>query len=130
MIIAIDWKAFEAECKKIVHDISDRFIDLGLDDHESDFAAGELQAKQERFEREFSRMQFNFDALTLQLPAASSAAAHGNEDAVLDEEEKADFGKALSDQLAGDISDIVDIIHGKLRSQLLQEGGLIETSAA
>lgn len=42
LFLGIDWKAFEAECKKIVHDISDRFIDLGLDDHESDFAAGDL----------------------------------------------------------------------------------------
>lgn len=43
--IDIDWKAFEAECKKIVHDISDRFIDLGLEDRESDYAADQLQAK-------------------------------------------------------------------------------------
>lgn len=42
IFVAIDWKAFEAECKKIVHEISDRFIDLGLDDHESDYAANEL----------------------------------------------------------------------------------------
>lgn len=81
---ALDWKAFEAECKKIVHDISDRFIDLGLDDHESDFGANELQAKQERFEREFQRMPFNFEAHSLQLPAA----APGNEDAILEEDDE------------------------------------------
>jgi hypothetical protein len=27
-----DAKAFEAECRKIVQDISDRFLDLGLDE--------------------------------------------------------------------------------------------------
>ena len=63
--VDIDWKAFESECKKIVHDIADRFIDLGLDDHESDYEAGQLQAKQEKYDREFSRVPFNFEAFSL-----------------------------------------------------------------
>ncbi len=31
-LIDFDIKAFEAECRKIVNDISDKFLDLGLDD--------------------------------------------------------------------------------------------------
>ena len=120
--LALDWKAFEAECKKIVHEISDRFIDLGLEDHESNFGANELQAKQERFERECQRLPFTFDAHTLQLPAAA-----GNEDAILEE---SDAGLAKhADELGHHIADIIDIIHGKAKAQLKQEGALIEHSA-
>ena len=60
LALDIDWKAFEAECKKIVNEVSEKFIDLGLEDHESDYGAGEVQAKQERFEREFNKIPFNF----------------------------------------------------------------------
>jgi len=63
--VDLDWKAFEQECKKIVNEVSEKFIDLGLEDHESDYAAGELEAKQERYEKEFSRMPFNFEAFSL-----------------------------------------------------------------
>jgi hypothetical protein len=60
-----------------VNEISDRFIDLGLDEHESDFGANELQAKQERFEREFQRLPFTFDAHSLQYQPIS-ASVQGN----------------------------------------------------
>lgn len=33
----IDWRPFEEECKHIVNEISNRFIDLGLEDHETDY---------------------------------------------------------------------------------------------
>ena len=86
--ISIDWKAFEQECKRIVNEVSEKFIDLGLEDHESDYAAGELEAKQERFEREFSRLPFNFEAHSLQLPfGAATAVQSGEEDAVLEAED-------------------------------------------
>jgi len=32
-------RALEQECKKIVHEISERFIDLGMEDHDEDYAA-------------------------------------------------------------------------------------------
>jgi len=102
--ISIDWKAFEQECKRIVNEVSEKFIDLGLEDHESDYAAGELEAKQERFEREFSRLPFNFEAHSLQLPfGAATAVQSGEEDAVL-EAEDADIKRqsdVLGNQLAG-----------------------------
>lgn len=43
--IDIDWKTFEEECKNIVNEISNRFIDLGLEDHETDYGADQLQVK-------------------------------------------------------------------------------------
>ena len=54
----IDIRALEVECKRIVQEISERFIDLGLEDHEDDYAADQLQAKQEKFEEEFSKLPF------------------------------------------------------------------------
>jgi len=51
-LIDLDYKALEQDCKKIVQEISGRFIELGLDDHHSDYGQ-ELQAKQIRFMREF-----------------------------------------------------------------------------
>lgn len=62
---AIDMRALEQECKKIVHEISERFIDLGLEDHEEDYAADQLMEKQERFDEEFKRLQFHFEAHSL-----------------------------------------------------------------
>jgi hypothetical protein len=36
--VDFDWKTFEQECRKIVNDINDRFLDLGLDEpNHSDF---------------------------------------------------------------------------------------------
>lgn len=63
--VDIDWKTFEEECKNIVNEISNRFIDLGLEDHETDYGADQLQVKQERFKQEFTRMPFVFDAPSL-----------------------------------------------------------------
>ncbi len=87
--VASDWKGFEAECKNIVKEIGNRFIDLGLEDHESDYGADQLQAKQERFEHELSKLPFTFDAHSLHFPAASAGAAAGQEnvDEILEEED-------------------------------------------
>ena len=35
----IDIRALEIECKRIVQEISEKFIDLGIEDHEDDYAA-------------------------------------------------------------------------------------------
>jgi hypothetical protein len=110
ILIDIDWKRFEEECKKIVKDIQDKFIDLGLDDHESDFAAGELQAKQERFEREFKRMPFEFAANSLQLPASKGV----DEEAI---EEQNDTARQ-ADDLGLQLEALSEILHGGYRTRL------------
>lgn len=79
----IDWKPFEEECKNIVNEIGNRFIDLGLEDHETDYGADQLQAKQERFKHEFTRMPFVFEAPSLQIPVSAS-----NFDELLEEEDE------------------------------------------
>ena len=79
----IDWKTFEEECKNIVNEISNRFIDLGLEDHETDYGADQLQVKQERFKQEFTRMPFVFEAPSLQIPVSAS-----NFDELLEEEDE------------------------------------------
>jgi len=79
----IDWKTFEEECKNIVNEISNRFIDLGLEDHETDYGADQLQVKQERFKQEFTRLPFVFEAPSLQIPVSAS-----NVDELLEEEDE------------------------------------------
>ena len=81
--VDIDWKTFEEECKNIVNEISNRFIDLGLEDHETDYGADQLQVKQERFKHEFTRLPFVFDAPSLQIPVSAS-----NFDELLEEEDE------------------------------------------
>jgi hypothetical protein len=66
-----------------VNEISSRFIDLGLEDHETDYGVDQLQAKQERFERELSKNQFIFEAPSLQIPACT-----GNFDDLLEEDDE------------------------------------------
>ena len=66
-----------------MNEISSRFIDLGLEDHETDYGVDQLQAKQERFERELSKNQFIFEAPSLQIPACS-----GNFDDLLEEDDE------------------------------------------
>lgn len=78
----IDWRPFEEECKHIVNEISNRFIDLGLEDHETDYGVDQLQAKQERFERELSKNQFIFESPSLQIPPCS-----GNFEDLLEEDD-------------------------------------------
>jgi hypothetical protein len=36
---------FEAECKRIVTEIQEKFIDLGIEDNESGFQQDEMEAK-------------------------------------------------------------------------------------
>ncbi len=97
----IDMRALEIECKRIVQEISEKFIDLGIEDREDDYAADQLQAKQEKFEEEFSKTQFHFDAHSLSLP--KTGVQSGNEDAILEkddphfEEDWSALGQALKD---------------------------------
>ena len=63
-----DRKAFEQECRKIVNDISEKFLDLGLDEgNHSDFGQ-DLIEKQARYKKEFQKLQFNFETQALNKP--------------------------------------------------------------
>lgn len=82
-----------------------------------------MQAKQERFEREFARLQFTFDAASLHLPTTS---ASSNDDALL-EEEATGMGRE-ADELGAALGDIYDILTGNLKAKFRQEGAVIETN--
>jgi hypothetical protein len=77
-------KTFELDCKKIVQEVSDRLLDLGLDDdNNSDYQ--NLMQKQEKFTKEFERLNgFQFDSHALHLPKGNAE----NED-MIEEEDKA-----------------------------------------
>lgn len=102
-------RALEIDCKRIVQEISERFIDLGIEDREDDYAADQLQAKQEKFEEEFAKTHFHFEAHSLSLPKGGFA--QGNEDTLLEEddpkinEDWAALGHALKD--------IHEIVHSR-----------------
>jgi hypothetical protein len=52
-LVDFDWKTFEADCRKIVNDISEKFLDLGLDEgNHSDFGH-DLIEKQAKYRKEF-----------------------------------------------------------------------------
>jgi hypothetical protein len=55
--VDFDLKAFENECRKIVNDTSDRFLDLGMDEgNQSDYE--NMIMKQEKFSKECERFNF------------------------------------------------------------------------
>ena len=108
LYVDIDWKPFEEECKNIVNEIGNRFIDLGLEDHETDYGADQLQAKQDRFKHEFTRMPFVFEAPSLQIPVSAS-----NFDELLEEEDE--FISVQNAQLGNNITEILTIMQDKLR---------------
>ena len=55
MTIDFDWKEFELVCKKIVGEVSDKFIDLGMDDGPHSAFGDGMQNKMEKFKKEFTR---------------------------------------------------------------------------
>lgn len=117
----IDLRALEVDCKKIVQEISKRFIDLGLEDHEDDYAAEQFQAKQEKFEAEFKRLPFQFEAHSLALP--NQDVHGGNEDEVLQNEDHK-FNEEWA-VLGQKIQDIHDILNMRALKQLEEIGQLI-----
>ena len=79
-----DVKGFELECKKIVQEVADKLLDLGLDeDNNSDYQ--NLMQKQEKFARELERLGgFQFDSHSLRLPRGNAE----NEE-LIEEEDRA-----------------------------------------
>jgi hypothetical protein len=101
-------KAFEAECRKIVNDISDKFLDLGLDDgNHSDY--GDLMHKQEKFRKEFEKMPFNFEGQSLHMPKGDAS----NEE-ILEEEDRTIEEEHVS--LGKDIEKIFDVLHNTIKN--------------
>jgi hypothetical protein len=101
-----------------VNEISNRFIDLGLEDHETDYGADQLQVKQERFKHEFTRLPFVFDAPSLQIPLSAS-----NFDELLEEEDEQMSHQNA--QLGNNIAEILHIMQDKMREELNFEGELV-----
>lgn len=121
--IDFDVKAFENECRKIVNDISDKFLDLGLDDgNHSDY--GNMMLKQEKFAKEFERLNFQFESQALHIPKGSQ-----NSDEILEEEEDAQLGKEHQ-TLGHELDRIHNLIHKTIKSQILSEGALIQYNQA
>ena len=58
MQIEFDWKGFEEQCKGIVHDTNEKFIDLGQDDGPQSAYGDGLMQKQEKFKKEFDKLNF------------------------------------------------------------------------
>ncbi len=58
MYIVYDLKEMEAQCKNIVHDISEKFIDLGLDEGDHSVYGAYMLQKQEKFKKDFERFNF------------------------------------------------------------------------
>ena len=101
-----------------MNEISNRFIDLGLEDHETDYGADQLQVKQERFKNEFTRLPFIFEAPSLQIPVSAS-----NFEELLEEEDE--YLSQQNAQLGNNISEILHIMHDKLREELHKDGELV-----
>eukprot|EP00347_Sterkiella_histriomuscorum_P011387 403372652 len=117
-----DVKAFENECRKIVNDISDKFLDLGLDDgNHSDY--GNMMIKQEKFGKEFERLNFQFDSQALHIPKGSQQS-----DEILEEEDQ-QLGKEHM-MLGGELDRIHQLMHKSIKQQILAEGSLIQYNQA
>ena len=48
-------------CNQIVKEISDKFLDLGIDDNRDYDPYEDMKVKQERFKKEFEKLHFNFE---------------------------------------------------------------------
>ena len=97
-----------------MNEISDKFIDLGLDEQHSDYGQ-ELMAKTEKYKREFEKSGFVFETSALKMPAGNEM----NED-LLDEQSEENF-KGAFDKLGHDLEEINNILHSKHRNQYQQD---------
>jgi hypothetical protein len=59
---------FEADCKNIVDEIQEKFIDLGVENHSA--YGTDIIARQERLKKEMDKLHFDFKTNCLDLPAA------------------------------------------------------------
>ena len=66
----MNWKQFEGDCRKIVQDISNKFIDLGVDEGNNSEQYQEMLEKQKKYNKELNKIDFVFETKNLDLPAA------------------------------------------------------------
>lgn len=57
----MNWKQFENDCRKIVQDISNKFIELGVDDGNNSEQYQEMLEKQKKYNKELNKMEFTFE---------------------------------------------------------------------
>lgn len=74
-------------CNQIVKEISDKFLDLGLDEGHDSEQYEEMRMKQDRFKKEFEKLNFAFETQNLDMPKGS----HNNEEYINEVDE--DFEK-------------------------------------
>jgi archaellum component FlaC len=109
----------ELQCKNIVNEISDKFIDLGLDEgNHSGYGAGMME-KQDKFNKEFDKFKFQFDNLNNQIPSGKvdNEQLLGSMDKSL---------KRMNEEVGNDLTDIYNIIFQQSRSGFAAEGPIIE----
>jgi hypothetical protein len=77
-----------------VIDISGRFLELGLDDHHSDYGQ-ELQIKQQRFTKEFEKLQGKIfeDNTYSTLQIANSQSTKDHVDSIIEQDDDHDINK-------------------------------------
>ena len=114
-------KGFELECKKIVQEVSDKLLDLGLDDdNNSDYQ--NLMQKQEKFAKEFEKLaNFQFDSHGLRLPRGRAE----NEEII--EEEDASV-QELHARLGADMDRIHEALVKGIKHQIQNEGQIIQVN--
>lgn len=103
-----------------MNEISGRFIELGLDDHHSDYGQ-ELQAKQVKFMREFERLPGKIfednTHSTLHLP--KSEFSKEDTEATLEQEDDAEFNKQF-DALGHQIHQLHEVMFHAWGNQFKQ----------
>jgi len=63
---------FDAQCWKIVEDMSEKFIDLCVDDNNSAYG-NDMAQRQERFRAHLEKLNFRFETTCLELPASTAS---------------------------------------------------------
>ncbi len=96
-------------------EISNSFIDLGPKDKKTDYSDDQLNVKEERFKQYFIDKPFVFDFPSLQIPVSAS-----NFDELLEKEEE-NLSQENA-QLGNTITELLHILHDKLREELQVEG--------
>jgi hypothetical protein len=107
-------RQLEAECRKIVDEIQEKFIDLGLDEGNHSDYGDDLYNKQEKFRKEFERLPFEYDPVTLKMPKGGDNISHleKNDDAM----------KTEGEEMGRDLEEIFNLLSNKVKHQILLEG--------